>query len=301
MPKKIPITEMRKWLNSYEEGNSQVSIADAAHRDVRTVKKGIEQARLERDVQMARAELLKGALRDHQADLFGVVDNMQSALRVPDPNLSVPRQKPFRSKPLQVGRAALWFGLDGLANVSLVGEETLVWGLLTEHLRRDTIWGLIKQWKGKLAAHVEARIALKVTAVALLKRETGLDIFEEKPPQGGFIYASGLDRLFLIAVHWALGVPDTTIEDAGLVAQPEGRVLLGTGKVIAEDSNSPEQCRDGIVTALRELRTSVQAMRVDETYKGLREETDKSLRTIEELRMLRLIPGTCRICSRLGM
>ena len=45
MPKKISSNEMRDWLDRYDSGESEAAIAKEAHRDTRTVKKCLAQAR----------------------------------------------------------------------------------------------------------------------------------------------------------------------------------------------------------------------------------------------------------------
>lgn len=300
MPNKIPIAQMEKWLKSYEEGKSEASIAKAAHRDVRTVKRGIEQARRQRDVQSARSELLKEAVRSHQADLYAVIDNIESAISVPEPKLAVPLQRPSPAEPLMLSWAAVWFDINGQPIVSLANEETPMWDLLKEHLRRDPIWEAIRQWKGSLTAHIVARIELKQQAVALLTQETELSVLEDKPSEGAWVYSGTADLLCLVAVHRVLGMRDTTFEEGELVLQPDGRVMLSLLD-LAGAPGSQEQCRDGILKARDSLLTSTQAASVAETYRALEADTEKAIRALEEIRLLRLVPGTCRICRRLGM
>ncbi len=301
MPNKIPIAQMEKWLKSYEEGKSEASIAKAAHRDVRTVKRGIEQARRQRDVQSARSELLKEAVRSHQADLYAVIDNIESALRVPEPKLAVPLRRPSPAEPLRVSGAAVWFDINGQPIVSLANEETPMCYLLKEHLRRDPIWEAIRQWKGSLTAHIVARIELKQKALVLLEKKTELSVLDDKPSEGAWIYSETVDLLCLSVILRTLSMRDTTFEEGELVLQPDGRVMLGPGRVLAEAPGSQEQCRDDILKARDSLLTSTQAASVAETYGALKEDTEKAIRAFEELRLLRLVPGTCRICRRLGM
>jgi len=59
MPKKIPIVDKRGWLQDYEQGKSEAAIASQNHRDLRIIKKGIAEARRERVVNLARADLVK--------------------------------------------------------------------------------------------------------------------------------------------------------------------------------------------------------------------------------------------------
>jgi len=50
MSRKIPMVTKKQWLKEYEEGKSQSAIATKYRRDIRTIKKGIEEARRERDI-----------------------------------------------------------------------------------------------------------------------------------------------------------------------------------------------------------------------------------------------------------
>ena len=77
MPKKFLDTDKRKWLKLYEDGKTEIQIAkEYAKCDLRTVRRGIEEARHKLDVKVARAELLKEALRKHQDSLFKELDEI---------------------------------------------------------------------------------------------------------------------------------------------------------------------------------------------------------------------------------
>ena len=76
MPKKISIIDKREWLRLDEEGKSEAWIAKEKKRNIRTIKKGIEDARRERDAQLARSELLRGALRNHQDHMLALINEL---------------------------------------------------------------------------------------------------------------------------------------------------------------------------------------------------------------------------------
>ena len=63
MPKMIPIMEKREWLSLYEQGRSEAVIARDKHRDLNVIKRGIQEARNERNLSLAQSEMLKDALR----------------------------------------------------------------------------------------------------------------------------------------------------------------------------------------------------------------------------------------------
>ena len=62
MPKKIPMTEKRQWLEDFDAGEPAASIAKKNGKALKVIKRGIDEARAERDGAAARAEL-RAALR----------------------------------------------------------------------------------------------------------------------------------------------------------------------------------------------------------------------------------------------
>jgi hypothetical protein len=48
MPKKFSVTDKNKWLEEYENGKPEASIASGSSCDLRTVRRGIEEARRQR-------------------------------------------------------------------------------------------------------------------------------------------------------------------------------------------------------------------------------------------------------------
>jgi hypothetical protein len=87
MPKMIHITDSRNWLQRYEEGKSEASIAKDAKRDIKTVKNGIQKAREERRINIVQTEFLREALRKHQDQLLAAITEIKAALIVPDINI----------------------------------------------------------------------------------------------------------------------------------------------------------------------------------------------------------------------
>ena len=88
--KKIPIIEKREWLKLHEAGNSEAFIARKTHHNLRIVKKGIEDARRERDAQLARSELLRDASRRHQDQMLAAINDILGAVQPPPIDLPVP-------------------------------------------------------------------------------------------------------------------------------------------------------------------------------------------------------------------
>ena len=78
MPKgpKVSIEERQRWIAAYESGTPVIQIAQAGHRDVRTIAKNLELARTERDRQMVRQAGLHDASRQHQEDLVRTAESL---------------------------------------------------------------------------------------------------------------------------------------------------------------------------------------------------------------------------------
>ena len=83
MPKKFSITDKKKWLEDYENGKPEASIAGDSSCDLRTIRRGIEEARRGRDAQTARIDLLKRALLNHQEHLLNKLEELLSTLTMP--------------------------------------------------------------------------------------------------------------------------------------------------------------------------------------------------------------------------
>ena len=83
MPKQIPMSEKREWLNAYDEGKPAAVIAKERKRALKVIKRGIEEARAARDGAAARAEIVKEALINHQQKLLGIVDRLFQSSRNP--------------------------------------------------------------------------------------------------------------------------------------------------------------------------------------------------------------------------
>jgi hypothetical protein len=103
----------RQWLKRYEEdGESppQISIKDGY--DVRTVRKQTEFERQEREKREARFAVLRKALEDHYADLFGFAQKLESELVNDSARLTTLKDDPMWSALREhLPRAKMWENL----------------------------------------------------------------------------------------------------------------------------------------------------------------------------------------------
>lgn len=302
MPKKIPLTEIRKWLAEFEDGKSEATIASQAGHSVKTVKRGIEQARMDRDSASARGELIRVALQKHQDDLLAVVNNIVVALEVPPIDLALTRDGTGKLSPLRLPCGTITYdSQQGL--LFLFDDETNPeWELLHEHLQRDRMWKLIDQWKGDLLAHIKARLAFQLEIEQRTREKTGYK-FQEKAGAPPFLYSSSVTGiLYQSALDKVLGAKFTDKPGDALVADTgRGVVRWGVGTLVAEAPSAEEKCKADILSAYEKVVNSDKAKSVKETYEQLEAMTLKARRAVQELSLLRLIPGQCRVCRRLGI
>lgn len=303
MPKTIPLADKREWLKLYEEGRAEASIAADAQRDVKTIKKGINDARLERDSAAARSQLITEALRRHHNTLGAIVQEIVSALKLPSHDVEIRRNQDgtHATTPLPGGARIEYNPAAGLV-VLLKDEGTPHWDLLREHLKRDRLWGLLDHWKAAMKAHMQTRTALKGWASSLLQDSTGLNVRSEtsKNQEGGYVFTSAVQLFYEVALKRAIGIPDATNLEENLVATSEDYVIHAGGRV-AYCPDATEQCKDKMVEAFGKLLGSVESRQATETNTTLEQATDKAKRPVEEIALLGLIPGHCRVCRRLGI
>lgn len=304
MPKKFLPHHKKKWLELSESGRSEKWIARNAKCDPRTVKKGIEEARRERNAAIAQIELVKEALRDHKDQLLAVIDDVKSVLVMPPDNIEIRRDRDGTLAPIPLSGATVKSDESGGLMLLVRVEERVEWELLQEHLKGDKIWKIFKQWKESIIAHIGARIDLKLAAERLIKARTQLQLVDEIPrsAETGYICPAVVQIFYEVALRRSLGIKDGTNIEERIIASPDGYVRNGPGGTeLAYAPNSQEVCKNRLLDALRGLYNSPETQQVSISYKEAQELTEKTKRIIDEISLLRLVPGSCRVCRRLGV
>lgn len=301
MPKKFSILKKREWLQAYEEGTAEATIARGDKCDIRTVRKGIEEARLERDSRAARADLMKEALRRHNESLLDIIGKVMSVLVPPPASQRVPGGGGSGSLPINGGKVKyeLW-PEPRVLSVTLDVEAGPEWELLWEHIRRDRLRDRLTQWKGALASHLQARMVLRRRLESLLRQKTGYE-FAEKSSSGALLDTDGLGFL-LEKLLDRISEPVTAgdFETVIVADSHRGEVTYGRGLALAYAPGKEEECRGAIIAAVAELLRSDEWRSILETFRRIKESAAKARQAAEEIRLLGLLPGRCRICSRLG-
>jgi len=307
MPKKFSLIDHKEWLQRYEGGETEKSIAQNAKCDVRTVRKGIARARLVKDATDAKVELIKEALHKHQADLLKLVEEIILALKVPSDELIM--------LPWQWKGDHISIGLEGVkwefqrneadaGHLILVAETKDVWVLLREHLRNDPLWAALAQWKKALVAHLLERVEFERKAAALLRKKTGYRVVDRRddPPPIVF-FPTTVDLFIKATLRRAMGIRDSTDFEKDIETDSNtGFVTYGYGRsVLAEAPGIEKQCREKLLDVFREMQALPEAGRVATTYVALAEATSRAKQAAKEISLLGLVLGQCRICRRLGM
>lgn len=300
MPKKFDDLQKKEWLELYDQGKSEKWIANRAGCDVRTVKNAINEARLKRDVVVARMELVKDALRKHQDGLLEELDRIMSYLVVPPKDFPVlswyrGENSIFSDAGEQIKRGS--------------GEDSAMRRLLKEHLRQDKLWRLLRQWEKTKADHLAARVAFQRKTATVLQDKTSCKLIDSggTPP---FIYSDTAGRrVYKTAIDMAFAAPDERAQESIIrkmgtaisVRTDTGDVLFEKRSTLAVAPGIEEVTRQHLLDALKDLGKSPEVKAVVETYWALEQITTKARQVVEDIRLLGLVPGQCEICRRLGM
>ncbi len=305
MPKKFKIEQKRVWLSRHEElSHTEKRIAAHYKCDVRTVIKGIEEARREREANAARIELIKDKIGEHQKELLIVLDNIVSMLELPPYNLDIRKERNGRIAPIPLPGALVKPNDENELILVIHDENSLRWELLEEHLKGDKLWRMIKKWRIPFLEHIKARVNLLDAAQTVLKKESGLELIKKVDtlPETGGIFPVAVQVFYELSIHQALGIKDETNLEERLVATPDGYVRNGPGGTeFAYVPRLRERCRKNILAALNKLQSSTEKEQVILSYAVAGKITKETRRIAEEISLMRWLPSRCRVCKRMGV
>jgi len=304
MPKKFPVVKKREWLQNYENGKSEISIARENHCDIRTVKKGIDEIRRERDTLLARSDLIKESLRNHNQRLLSLIRELIPII-IPMPfNQVIPRSELLNTDLYTFSGGSFryqQFPQLQVLSITLNVETKVEWEYLQEHLKRDHFETMFRKWKKTLVSHYEARMVLVQRFTRLLREHTGYQL-SHSPADSPCLYTSVLDILLPPIIEWLLVLKDARSPLKNIDINPgNDEIRYNFGTAIAYAPGDTQRCKDNIINALNELKTSSEAVNVVTTYKQNADWATKAKHAAEEIDMMGLVPGRCRICQRLGI
>ncbi len=304
MPKQIPMSEKREWLKEYDVGKPAAEIARERKRAPEVIKRGIEEARAERDGAAARAEIVKEALIKHQKQLLGIVDRLFQAAEIPPADLELRREKSGALAPIPLPSSRIVYTPEKGLTVELSDENTALWGLLREHLSRARVWSAIRNWREALISHIRARTELESAIKTLIESETGCRVSTASPSdkKPGVVYDFTVKLFYTVQIRKALGVPDGTNPQDRIAAGDDGYVRHGEGgSDMAYCPGKQNECRDALLRAYEKIPNLPETKKVISTESELKNVSSRLKRPLEDIRLMGLVPGRCRICSRISL
>lgn len=304
MPKQIPLSEKREWLKEYEEGNPEAKVAKERHRALKVIKRGIQEARANRDGSAARAEIVKEALIRHQKQLFEIVNRLLNLTNTIPANFKLRREKNGAIAPIILSAGLIVYSPEKGLVTKLSDENTSEWGLLKEHLKQRRIWSILEQWKTALIANTKALLDFERGIKTLVEIETGLQVISDKPgdEQKGFIYPFTAELFSEVSIRKAVGISDETNPDKRMVTTEDGYILHGqAGSRLAYCLGRQDECREALVRAFEKIQDLKERLIVVSTDAELKNVSAKLKGPLDDIRLMGLIPGQCRICSRISL
>ncbi len=304
MPKKIPMSEKREWLKESDEGIPASEIAKKKAKSLKGIKRGIDEARAERDGAAARAEIVKDALIKHQNQLMAIINRLSDAAEPPPADLEIRREKNGALAPIPLSAGRIVNTPEQGLRAELSDENTALWKLLREHLTRDRLWSTIKNWKGALVNHIQARTGFELGIKMLIERETRFTVTKEKSPNsiGNYINPFTIRLFYTVQIRNALGISDETNPQDKVFAGDDGYVRNGEGgSEMAYCPGKQQECREALIKAFNKIPGLPETKKVIATDLELKTVSNKLKRMLEDIRLMGLIPGRCRICSRISL
>ena len=305
MPKKFSSIDKNKWLKDYEGGKPESSIAGDAQCDVRTIKKGIEEARRERDARVARIELLKDAMSKHHGALLDRLVEILSSLQVPPQDWTVLSwhkndESVFSDRNADTEDTPKRESSKDRRTYDIRSDEA--YNMLKQHLKNDKLWKILARRDRAYRTHRLARIALQYKVVDVLERETGYELESDSTTLPPFLYSyTAGDLFYKMTLRLAFGdyKHDGWLGD--IAVDPSNCYVNYLNLTLAEVPQKADSCREKLLRAFREMKRLPEMKEVATTYQELEESTFRARQVIEEIRLSGLVPGQCKVCHRLGM
>ncbi len=266
--KKPPVKPEKRleWLHRVDkEGETLTHIAESDDFDIRTVRKHVEIARLERDVQQARSAVLRDALESHYRDLIETARNIESQV--------------FSE-----------------AQVSLEKEQPLMTGL-RQHMPRSPLWGNLKKWNQTLKELAELEVMIRSN----IQREIEADgRFNEIVSQGASgVIPAAVEVLLFQTQEWSRGREGLKIDrDIHLEPASGGRVSMRYG---FSHSCEMDKIQAGITKkVLADFEQKITRWPEYTEFQKLYGKLERLKKGIGEVLTVvllrRIVPGRCKYC-----
>lgn len=297
MSRKISIQEKKKWLEMFELGKTENQIAREVKRDLRTIVNGLQEASRDRHLANAESEMLRKALFNHQDKLINLLTSISNMLVLPPSNMVLREDENGLLLPEPLPGLLIEQTTEKQINLRIHDEDKLEWELLVEHLKADKLWGYIKKWRPTLAEHIYARCQFKKEIKSSLENETGLKFRGKSGDQPEYLLPAIVDLLYGVTTNRILGIKDGSDLEHNILTDEKGFIRYGSELARCKDA---AKCRDKIMSVIGALPNTSTAIAVKNTFSDLTAITKSARRQVDEILLLGMVTGKCRVCTRLG-
>jgi len=286
--KKISIQEKKKWLEMFEQGQTEVQIARKTRRDSRTIAKGIEEASKKMRLASTEAEMLRNALFKHQDQLTGILKNIVEMLVLP-PHDKLHEESEGILAPISLTGALLKHVSKEQMILEIQKEDKLEWELLKEHLKQDKLWEYLKQWRKAMLDHMWARWQFKLAIQSeFAKNADSISPNDKDEKQFETVKCELVDLFFDVVTQRILGIRNET--DVEKAVDSKMSVI-----------SDKEVLKQKLVSIFDSLPGTKEAYRIQSTFVALADITRLAKKQADEIMLLNMITGKCRVCRRLGL
>jgi len=109
-----------------------------------------------------------------------------------------------------------------------------------------------------------------------------------------------IELFYGVALNKILNIPDETNLEEGIVAGDDNFIRHGPGGPELAHSKNAEERRGRILSVFSSLPQTPEASEVRRTNRELADITKTAKREVDELLLLNMVIGRCRVCRRLG-
>lgn len=300
MAKKYFEEDHQEWLRSLESGKSIQQVAVDIDCDPRTVRDGIDKARRARDRANARFSLVRDALQKHHDELIETIGLVEQSVAIPQDDLIKAELilKNITSIPIEKGKYKL---KKGYSKIVFDYEDNLGWELTKEHLPwRDKAVSKLISYKDILKTHLDNRVALLTKTIDLI----GKALHGSQQSKGRFdsISPVNIDHFYLPIVRTAIGRIDRSDPHKCLKTSADNTQIISTASAyLIKNLSDAKGSIKSIQQAYPDILNSNEFSAVGKSFTALNNEHRNTRKQIQELKMLNLLPGECRVCRQIGI
>jgi hypothetical protein len=255
----------REWLDRVEKGETPPQIAESDEFDVRTVRKHVELARLERDVQQARSAVLRDALESHYRDLMETARNIENQV-------------------------------FGEAQVSLEKALPLMTGL-RQHMPRSPLWGNLRSWDQTLTELTALQDMIRQKLVTSVKDDGRLNTIISRGANG--VITAAVEVLLFQMQEWSRGREGLKIDrDIHSGKASEGKFIMRYG---FSHFGEIEEGYIGTIKAVlvdfeRDVKQWPEYPQLEKLYSKLARLKKGIGEVLTVVLLRRIVPGKCKYC-----